>query len=57
MAFFMLFLNRYFGIMIDPMKNPINPISNVTVRLNDGLFNDSNRNTENNKRTISGLKI
>ena len=43
--------------MIDPMKNPINPISNVTVRLNDGLFNDSSRNTENNKRTISGLKI
>ena len=57
MIFFTSFLKKYLGRITDPIKNPANPIINVTVKLMDGLLSDSSRNTENNKRTIRGLKI
>ena len=49
--------NRYLGIIVDPIKNAANPISNVMTRLDEGAFIDNNKNNENRKRTISGLKI
>ena len=48
---------KYFGIIVEPIKNATNAITNVIARLWDNLFNDNNRNAANKNRTINGLKI
>lgn len=48
---------KYLGSIADPMKNAMNAIANVTVRLWDGAFRDSRRNPANRKITINGLKM
>ena len=50
-------LRKYLGRIADPIKNAVNAIINVIVRLWDSLFNESNRNPANKKITISGLKM
>jgi len=47
----------FLGIMVDPMKNAMNPISNVITKLVEGGLSDKIKNNANNKRTISGWKI
>ena len=48
---------KYLGNIAEPMKNAINPINNVIVRLIEGLFSDNNKNNANKNKTINGLKI
>lgn len=45
------------GITVEPIKNAINAIAIVMVRLVVSEFNDRSRNIEKRKMTISGLKI
>ena len=45
------------GSIADPMKNAMNPIAIVRVRLCESEFRDNSRNAEKRKITISGLKI
>ena len=51
------FFRKNLGITAHPIKKATNPMANVTARLLLTEFNDSNRNMENKKMTISGLKI
>jgi hypothetical protein len=57
----MIFLHssfiKYLGRIADPIKNAMNAMSNVIVRLSDSLFRESKRNPANRIRTINGLKI
>ena len=45
------------GITVEPIKNAINAIAIVMVRLVVSEFKDSSKNIEKRKMTISGLKI
>lgn len=45
------------GSIVDPIKNAINAIINVIVKLWDNLFKDNIKKPANKKRTINGLKI
>lgn len=51
------FFRKNLGSTAHPIKKATNPMANVTARLLLTEFKDSNRNTENKKITISGLKI
>ena len=52
----LLLLSKNFAMMENPIKNEINPISNVTAKLEVIEFIDSNKKIENNKITTNGLK-
>lgn len=45
------------GRTVHPMKNAINPIARVIVKLGVSEFRDNNRNIEKRKITIRGLKM
>ena len=50
------FTGILFGMMVDAIKNAINPNSNVITRLVEGGFIDKSRNNANINKTINGWK-
>jgi hypothetical protein len=57
MRFLRSLFKKRLGRIADPMKNAMNPISNVTTKLLEGGFKDSIKKSENKNRTIKGLNI
>lgn len=57
MMFSQLSFRKCLGRIADPIKNAINAMSKVIVKLWEGVFSDSMRNPANRKITINGLKI
>lgn len=51
----MFLFRNLLGIIVDPIKNAINPMSNVITKLVEGLFIDKIKKNENNTITINGL--
>lgn len=47
---------KYFGIIADPIKNPINARIRVITKLLDGRLIDKSKNNANKNKTINGLK-
>lgn len=56
-AIFPLSLSKNLGSMVDPIKKAMNAIISVVAKLVVTEFIDSNRNMENNRITINGLKM
>ena len=54
---FVLPFKKNLGMRVEPMRNEINAIAIVMVRLVVSEFKDSSKNIEKRKMTISGLKI
>lgn len=57
MATEVLSFKKNLGNIVEPMKNAINPIAIVNVKLGDNEFRDNNKNIEKRRITINGLKI